>query len=488
MLALSGRAHLVLWHTHCVDSPTMVTVLLVTGAVVLFACALVYLERRGDYTDGPVAVHIRRRGSDWAIAVEPRGTAVARIAENGIVSLRPDNRVLGGDGLWTTDTTLLTPVTVVVSSAPGHLAGESQPDERRAYVNRDQGAAVWFRWSADDATGRAGAVVALLTDRRRTGGKRPKVLFNAAAEAWISHFLNPEAVAPPEKGAEHRSGEVNGGVPSQVRFTSQQLRWFAFIIGTLAALTSILVILDIVGVRRLIPLSSSYDWLAFAGAILGGVIGGLVTLVGVYLTLQHASESERSRQGSEDLRNRLSVMPVLQFRVSYDPKVFDNSEGQLAEEPGIPVFTIDGGAAGSESSFEFPHDLIVSNVGSGHARIDYLDITVGDNRGTAIQAFRFGLPNYLVQTGGERHVRMYFLAPRNNPRFGDPRQNVYAVVIEIGFEDVIGNSYKQLVHTSFAKGLSAEEDPLTGGQPYSSFGYAEPAMYSGSIATRNLRP
>ena len=35
------------------------------------------------------------------------------------------------------------------------------------------------------------------------------------------------------------------------------------------------------------------DWLAFAGSILGGLIGGLFTYFGVRLTLKHEKEKEK---------------------------------------------------------------------------------------------------------------------------------------------------------------------------------------------------
>jgi hypothetical protein len=170
-------------------------------------------------------------------------------------------------------------------------------------------------------------------------------------------------------------------------------------------------------------------------------------------------------------------MPVLQFNVSYDPKDFDNSTGQLAGEV-MPIFAIDGATPGSTESLQFPHDLIVTNDGLGHARLESVDVVVNDNRGSEIETARFGHSNLLIRSGARRDIRMYFVAPRNNPRFGDPTQNVYGVILKLRFSDLLGNTYTQVVHTSFAKGLSPGEDPLTGGRPYSSFGYAEPAVHA----------
>ena len=112
-------------------------------------------------------------------------------------------------------------------------------------------------------------------------------------------------------------------------------------------LTIALVILDLVDARNFVPLSDSYDWLAFVGAVLGGTIGGLITFGGVYLTLRQQRESDRARdladanrdrqrQEAEDLGNRLSIMPLLEYSVSDNPADFDNSTGQLANEPAVP--------------------------------------------------------------------------------------------------------------------------------------------------------
>ncbi len=40
------------------------------------------------------------------------------------------------------------------------------------------------------------------------------------------------------------------------------------------------------------------DWLAFAGNILGGLIGGLFTYIGVRLTLNYEKEKERTTNKS----------------------------------------------------------------------------------------------------------------------------------------------------------------------------------------------
>jgi len=250
--------------------------------------------------------------------------------------------------------------------------------------------------------------------------------------------------------------------------------WLNWILGGLLAVILSLILLDLLGIRRFAPLTSDYDWLAFIGAVLGGILGGLVTFGGVYLTLQHARESEAQRQAAEDLRNRLSILPLFEYSVSYDPKDFDNSAGQLAEEPGIPIYSIDGATWDSADAMRFAHDLIVRNVGLGHALLRTVTVEVRDNRGDAIQSERMGFTNFLIKSASARHLRTYFVGPRNNPRFEDPRQHGYQLRLTLHYDDLLDNGYLQVVHSSIAKGLYADEDPMTGGQPFSSLSHAEP--------------
>jgi hypothetical protein len=250
--------------------------------------------------------------------------------------------------------------------------------------------------------------------------------------------------------------------------------WLIWILSGLLVVVLGLILLDLLGIRRFIPLTSDYDWLAFVGAVLGGIVGGLVTFGGVYLTLQHANESELRRQAAEDLRNRLSILPLFEFSVSYDPKDFDNSSGQLAEEPGMPIYSIDGATWDSSDAMRFAHDLIVRNVGLGHALLQTVIVDIRDNRGQPVRSERMGFANFLVKSGSSRHIRMYFVAPRNNPRFEDPRQYGFQILLTLYYDDLLGTGYRQVVHTAIAKGLYPGEDPVTGGQPFSSLGYAEP--------------
>ena len=57
------------------------------------------------------------------------------------------------------------------------------------------------------------------------------------------------------------------------------------------------------------------DWLAFAGSILGGLIGGLFTYFGVRLTLKHEMEKEKKEQilKADAEKPRLEIVKFLNF-------------------------------------------------------------------------------------------------------------------------------------------------------------------------------
>lgn len=49
------------------------------------------------------------------------------------------------------------------------------------------------------------------------------------------------------------------------------------------------------------------DWLGFAGSVIGGIIGGLFTFLGVKLTIKHDDEKKKM----EEQKNPLLMLKVL---------------------------------------------------------------------------------------------------------------------------------------------------------------------------------
>lgn len=422
-----------------------------------------------------------------------------RVIAHGVVWLDKDDIAQASDPLFLSPRSDLNSVSVLLSGEqPERSDRPGSSVERRIALADDRGAAFYLEWTGD-APVRSGGLVALWTLDRRRRGAAPIVLRDGQAAEWLAYLKSPDAsppLAPPIRFAllavVRRAGLYLLNARAAKKHSSTEERgnakrnedtrvWVMTIIAGLLLLIATLVVLDLIDIRRYVRLSANYDWLAFIGAIVGGVVGGLVTFGGVLLTLRSAQSAERSRQAAETLRNRLSILPLFEVSVSYDPKHFDNSTGQLAEEPGAPVFSIDGASSSDPGVLNFRHALLVSNVGLGHALLTAVEYTVRDGEEVLVEQHT-GFVNFLVKNGSSRTIRAYFVAPRDNPRFRDPRQNAYNVVVTLRYQDLIANTYHQLVRTVIYNGLSADEDPRTGGTPVSSLSYAEPAVHDESAA------
>ena len=142
---------------------------------------------------------------------------------------------------------------------------------------------------------------------------------------------------------------------------------------TILLFSLIFIVADLMNITTYIPLSRNYDWLAFWGAILGG----LATLIGVYFTIKGQSETDKENR-------RISSLPVLEYKISYSKDDFDNSNGQLAGEI-ISHIELEGANHLQENSCEWHYNLLITNVGIGHAKIERLDFIFGDQSYNFIQ-------------------------------------------------------------------------------------------------------
>ncbi len=163
-------------------------------------------------------------------------------------------------------------------------------------------------------------------------------------------------------------------------------------------------------------------------------------------------------------------MPLFEYAVSYDKADFDNSAGQLANEPGMPVYTLDEGKRGDPQSFESLYDIVVRNVGLGHGLITHVTLNFMDNRRQFIKSENYGFVNSLVRKDARHDLRHSSHTPRNSERFSDPRQrrSTRSEVV-LKYQDLLGGAYEQKSLTSISKALYADEDPKTGGKPVAHF-------------------
>ena len=137
--------------------------------------------------------------------------------------------------------------------------------------------------------------------------------------------------------------------------------YLIFIIGIIVFIllvTIVLLTLDLVDITRYIKLSNKYDWLSYIGALLGG----LMTLVGVVLTIEY----ERANN-----RKELSIA----YRPIIDPYVgTDKIEGDIIESEIKQV----GDFKGTKT---LPIDLVLQNKGRGEAKnIRIIETNILNNR------------------------------------------------------------------------------------------------------------
>ena len=87
------------------------------------------------------------------------------------------------------------------------------------------------------------------------------------------------------------------------------------------------------------------DWLAFAGSILGGLIGGLFTYFGVRLTLKHEMEKEKKKQilKADAEKPRLEIVKFLNFEETKHNRNVNNDCNVLMLD--IKKFANDNGRA-----------------------------------------------------------------------------------------------------------------------------------------------
>lgn len=209
----------------------------------------------------------------------------------------------------------------------------------------------------------------------------------------------------------------------------------------------LILLLDLCNITHYIPFSRNYDWISFIGSFLGGVIGGLATFIGVYFTI-------KSQKQADDEKNRQAIIPVIEYKISYDKTDFDNSKGQLCGEI-IPHINVEGATYDGESE-EWYFNLIAENIGLGSAQITEIKFNFKENGTDNIvhsETIRFCYK--LLKTNASKGFRFLIYAPKTNfYKDGKPTQDfIYPIEIVIHYEDLIGNKYQQKIFACIAKSV-----------------------------------
>lgn len=199
--------------------------------------------------------------------------------------------------------------------------------------------------------------------------------------------------------------------------------------------------IDFFNINSYIGLTETYDWLGFFGGFLGGTFGGIATFLGVKLTLNYQKNADYEK-------NRLSVIPILEYKIRYDKADFDNSMGQLADESGAPHINIGEASSQDKNSVEWHFNLIISNVGMGHAQISGINFTFvnWNDHQEIIKNDKIGYSYKLVKKDDEKSFKFMIYAPGENKNDGLG----YGLKVNIEYQDLLGNKYEQLVHAGIA--------------------------------------
>lgn len=79
----------------------------------------------------------------------------------------------------------------------------------------------------------------------------------------------------------------------------------------IAILILAIVVLDYINIRNIFPFdqfTSQYDWFGIIGAIVGGLIGGVSTYIGIYFTIKNEQEENRKRDIDDRKRKGYSYL------------------------------------------------------------------------------------------------------------------------------------------------------------------------------------
>ena len=94
----------------------------------------------------------------------------------------------------------------------------------------------------------------------------------------------------------------------------------------LVIVCALLIAADLFNITQYIPLTQNYDWLAFIGAI----IGGIATFAGVFFTLDYQKKSDEEKKRNDNA-------PIIKIDVSY--KSLEEHQGGIFTLNGSEVYT-----------------------------------------------------------------------------------------------------------------------------------------------------
>ena len=204
-------------------------------------------------------------------------------------------------------------------------------------------------------------------------------------------------------------------------------RWiiFSLIILSILLVFGIPMIIDWLIIANGVPSNiSNSDWVDFLGGYIGAIIGGIVSLIGIGVTIKFTKQQIALSQGQFSEQNRLNNQPILDFEISNILDIEDNETIAMNCE-----YTLNDNDTFKKAVIEFE----VYNIGLGAA----LDIKYGIELDGELQDGVFwSWKNRSLKSGCSLKQKLQMFCPT---------QKTFEPSIMVFYDDILGNHYVKRV-------------------------------------------
>ena len=170
---------------------------------------------------------------------------------------------------------------------------------------------------------------------------------------------------------------------------------------------------------------SNSDWVSFLGGYIGAIIGGIVSLIGICVTIRFTKQQLILSQDQFSEQNRLNNQPILDFEISNIINSEDDETIVMNCE-----YTLEGKDVFQTAVVEFE----IHNIGLGAA----LDIKYGIELDDVLQDGVFWCwKNRYIRGGCSFKQKLAILFPV---------QKSFSPVIMVFYDDILGNHYVKRVN------------------------------------------
>ena len=182
---------------------------------------------------------------------------------------------------------------------------------------------------------------------------------------------------------------------------------------------------------------SNSEWISFLGGYIGGIVGALVALIGIFETIRFTKEQLEMSKSQYEEQKRLNYIPVLDCKIYELKKEADREALEMSAE-----YTINT----KNNLYPVTVFMDICNIGIGAA----LELKYGIELEKVLQDGIFWEPQCSTIRSQEiLKQKLVFYIPKNE-RFD--------LALIIFYKDVIGNCYKK--HIEFSTFYQVESNQL----------------------------